>query len=84
MFLCVQCGRLAKSVTQRCGETVVLGQVGIAAKYNRPVSQILGRWAVQQNIAYFPKSENRGRMIENMGVGATAYNTVAISIVHVN
>eukprot|EP00041_Stephanoeca_diplocostata_P016235 m.319188 g.319188 ORF g.319188 m.319188 type:complete len:326 (+) comp20299_c0_seq1:529-1506(+) len=42
--------------------------VAIAAKYNRPVSQILGRWAVQQNIAYFPKSENRGRMIENMAV----------------
>lgn len=42
--------------------------VGLAAKYKKTVAQLLGRWCVQQGIVYMPKSENKERMVENMGV----------------
>lgn len=40
----------------------------IAKRHGKTVAQVLGRWCVQQNIVYIPKSENRGRMIENAKV----------------
>jgi diketogulonate reductase-like aldo/keto reductase len=40
----------------------------IATKHSKSSAQILGRWCVQQNIVYIPKSEKKERMVENAGV----------------
>lgn len=40
----------------------------IAARHSKTPAQVLGRWCVQQNIVYIPKSEKRDRMVENMQV----------------
>jgi len=37
----------------------------LAAKYKRSPAQILGRWCVQKNVIYIPKSVKRERMFEN-------------------
>jgi diketogulonate reductase-like aldo/keto reductase len=40
----------------------------IAARLGKTPAQVLGRWCVQQNIVYIPKSEKRERMVENAQV----------------
>jgi diketogulonate reductase-like aldo/keto reductase len=42
--------------------------VELAAKYGRTSSQILGRWLIQKQIIYIPKSEKVERMKENATV----------------
>ena len=41
---------------------------GIAARLAKTPAQVLGRWCVQQNIVYIPKSEKKERMVENAQV----------------
>jgi len=41
---------------------------GIAKKHSKTSAQILGRWCVQQEMVYIPKSEKKERMIENATV----------------
>lgn len=38
---------------------------GLCKKYEKSPAQILGRWLLQQGCAHIPKSENKGRMVEN-------------------
>jgi len=40
----------------------------IAAKYGKTASQVLGRWLLQKQIIYIPKSEKKARMKENAQV----------------
>mmetsp|Transcript_27407 Transcript_27407/g.63672 ORF Transcript_27407/g.63672 Transcript_27407/m.63672 type:complete len:367 (+) Transcript_27407:44-1144(+) len=40
----------------------------LATKYNRSPAQVLGRWCLQKNIIYIPKSVKRERMEENKAV----------------
>ena len=40
----------------------------IGQKHKRPPAQILGRWCVQKDLVYLPKSVNPVRMQENMQV----------------
>eukprot|EP00286_Rhodomonas_abbreviata_P014536 CAMPEP_0181327578 /NCGR_PEP_ID=MMETSP1101-20121128/22185_1 /TAXON_ID=46948 /ORGANISM="Rhodomonas abbreviata, Strain Caron Lab Isolate" /LENGTH=324 /DNA_ID=CAMNT_0023436265 /DNA_START=148 /DNA_END=1122 /DNA_ORIENTATION=- len=42
--------------------------VQIATKYSKSPAQILGRWCVQKNVIYIPKSVKRERMEENAAV----------------
>ena len=42
--------------------------VKMAASYGKTVAQILGRWCVQHDFVYMPKSVKRERMEENAGV----------------
>lgn len=42
--------------------------LAVAGKHGKTVAQVLGRWCVQQEIVYIPKSENKGRMVENAAV----------------
>ncbi len=42
--------------------------VKVAEKYGKTPAQILGRWCVQKNIIYVPKSIKKERMIENAQV----------------
>jgi len=62
--LIIQSYRTLKQGKEMSNETLV----SIAGKYKKTVAQLLGRWCVQQGIVYMPKSENKGRMIENMSV----------------
>eukprot|EP00935_MAST-01C_sp_MAST-1C-sp1_P000499 g499.t1 len=39
--------------------------LAVAEKHGRTAAQILGRWCVQNDIVYVPKSEKKHRMIEN-------------------
>jgi diketogulonate reductase-like aldo/keto reductase len=39
--------------------------VAMAARYNKTVAQLLGRWCVQHGFVYIPKSIKTHRMIEN-------------------
>jgi len=38
----------------------------IAKKYNKSPAQILGRWCIQKNIIFIPKTLSKDRMIENI------------------
>ena len=40
----------------------------LAAKHGKTPAQVLGRWCVQQDIVFIPKSEKPARMLENAGV----------------
>ena len=40
----------------------------IAKSHNKTVAQILGRWCVQKQFIYVPKSEKKQRMIDNANV----------------
>jgi diketogulonate reductase-like aldo/keto reductase len=39
--------------------------LAVAQKHDRTAAQVLGRWCVQNDIIYVPKSEKKHRMIEN-------------------
>ena len=41
---------------------------GIAEKHSKSTAQILLRWATQRNIAVIPKSNNQGRLAQNLDV----------------
>ena len=40
----------------------------LATKHGKTPAQILGRWCVQQQIVFIPKSEKRHRMEENAAI----------------
>jgi len=40
----------------------------IAKKYQKTPAQILGRWCIQKNIIFIPKTLSKNRMIENISV----------------
>ncbi|XRB00888.1 aldo-keto reductase family 4 protein [Pycnococcus provasolii] len=42
--------------------------VDVANKHGRTAAQVMGRWLVQKNIVYIPKSVRRDRMEENIDV----------------
>lgn len=45
----------------------------LASKYTCTVAQILGRWCIQHDFIYIPKSVNKGRMIENANIFNTNF-----------
>lgn len=40
----------------------------IGSKYGKTTAQVMGRWCVQKNVVYIPKSVKERRMRENAGV----------------
>ncbi|KAG9235729.1 NADP-dependent oxidoreductase domain-containing protein [Amylocarpus encephaloides] len=55
----------AKDVTMLFDHEVIKN---IASKYNKEAGQVLLRWATQRNIAVIPKSNNKGRLQQNLKV----------------
>eukprot|EP00051_Salpingoeca_urceolata_P027633 m.482451 g.482451 ORF g.482451 m.482451 type:complete len:323 (+) comp22548_c0_seq1:2051-3019(+) len=60
----VQSYRTLRQAKELANPTIV----AIATKHSRTPAQVLGRWCVQKNIVYIPKSEKKHRMEENADV----------------
>jgi len=44
------------------------GLLQIANKYNKTIAQVMGKWCIQKDIIFIPKTLSKQRMIENLNI----------------